>query len=63
MNILSQNLIGSYNDEIPAFHLTVEDLDVHTKLRAARTYFMTKNVRRDKDVESILNDENVTMEY
>lgn len=39
--------------------MTFETVDLHNKVRAARTYFTRKNLISEKDVQSILDDYNV----
>jgi hypothetical protein len=43
--------------------MTIETVDLHNKVRAARTYFTRKNLVVEKDVESVLDDYNVPQEY
>ena len=46
-----------------ALHATVEYLDVVTKLRVGRTYFLRKNVKKDILVENVLDDMDDLVNY
>lgn len=52
-----------YAEDFPCFHMTVESFDLHSKIRAARTFFLGKNCRFEHDLQIDLDDYNVPQQY
>jgi len=50
-------LTARYRNGQPAFHMTVESLELESKIRVARTYFLTKNVKRDRSITTLFSEE------
>ena len=55
-------LKSSYCEEFDCFHMTIEHLDLHSKLRTARTYFLGRNQSQLLRVQNKFDD-NVQIGY
>lgn len=50
-------------DENNCIHGTFESVDLHSQVRAARTYFLKKNVKFEREIVSINDDYDVVQQY
>ena len=54
---------GRVSEGIPCLHLTMEGVDLNSSLRFARSYFMTKQVKFEHNIVSVMSDENFITGY
>lgn len=52
-----------YNETFHAFHSTFETFDLRTCMRAARTYFLTRGVKEERNIITLDDDEGVPQGY